>query len=24
MGREADGILYVPHAGERLYRLRGE
>ena len=23
MGREADGILYVPHAGERLYRLRG-
>ena len=24
MEREADGILYVPHAGERLYRLRGE
>ncbi|HEY1389882.1 MAG TPA: lactate racemase domain-containing protein [Ktedonobacterales bacterium] len=23
MNREADGILYVPHAGERLYRLRG-
>ncbi|HEX5440044.1 MAG TPA: lactate racemase domain-containing protein [Ktedonobacterales bacterium] len=23
MDREADGILYVPHAGERLYRLRG-
>ncbi len=23
MEREADGILYVPHAGERLYRLRG-
>jgi nickel-dependent lactate racemase len=22
--REAEGILYVPHAGERLYRLRGE
>ncbi len=24
MGREAEGILYVPHAGERLFRLRGE
>jgi nickel-dependent lactate racemase len=24
IGREADGILYVPHAGERLYRLRGQ
>ncbi|HEX9035405.1 MAG TPA: lactate racemase domain-containing protein [Ktedonobacterales bacterium] len=22
-GREDEGILYVPHAGERLYRLRG-
>ena len=24
VGREEEGILYVPHAGERLYRLRGE
>ena len=24
MGREAEGMLYVPHAGERLYRLRGQ
>ncbi len=24
VGREADGMLYVPHAGERLYRLRGQ
>src|SRR5579884_891971 len=23
VGREREGILYVPHAGERLYRLRG-
>ncbi|HEY7835698.1 MAG TPA: lactate racemase domain-containing protein [Ktedonobacterales bacterium] len=23
-GREAEGVLYVPHAGERLYRLREE
>lgn len=23
MNREDEGILYVPHAGERLYRLRG-
>jgi nickel-dependent lactate racemase len=23
MGREAEGVLYVPHAGERLYRVRG-
>ena len=23
MGREHEGILYVPHAGERLYRIRG-
>ena len=23
VGREEEGILYVPHAGERLYRLRG-
>ncbi|HEX6799798.1 MAG TPA: lactate racemase domain-containing protein [Ktedonobacterales bacterium] len=23
MGREDEGMLYVPHAGERLYRLRG-
>ena len=23
-GREDKGILYVPHAGERLFRLRGE
>jgi hypothetical protein len=22
-GREAEGILLVPHAGETLYRLRG-
>lgn len=24
LGREEEGILYVPHAGERLYRLRDE
>jgi lactate racemase len=24
VGREDEGILYVPHAGERLYRLRGK
>ncbi|HKW22273.1 MAG TPA: lactate racemase domain-containing protein [Ktedonobacterales bacterium] len=24
VGREEEGIFYVPHAGERLYRLRGE
>lgn len=23
MGREQEGIFYVPHAGERLYRVRG-
>ncbi|HZC07596.1 MAG TPA: lactate racemase domain-containing protein [Ktedonobacterales bacterium] len=23
VGREHEGILYVPHAGERLYRVRG-
>ena len=24
VGREEEGILYVPHAGERLYRMRGD
>ena len=23
VGREEEGVLYVPHAGERLYRVRG-
>jgi hypothetical protein len=22
IGREQEGVLYVPHAGERLYRIR--
>jgi nickel-dependent lactate racemase len=24
VGREDEGVLYVPHAGERLYRIRGQ